>query len=54
MRVKPFNYNFIVACLRCAAVPAAALFSLLPTPSAPMYIGVPGVQDTIEPSSKSS
>ena len=54
VRVKVFNYNRIVAWLRCAAVPIAAHFSLLPPPPALMYIGVCGVQATGEPSRATS
>ena len=51
MRLKPFNYNLIVASLRCAAAPIAAPLSLLPPPIAPMYIGVHGVQGSVKMSS---
>ena len=51
MRLKPFNNNWIVASLRCAAAPIAAPLSLLPPPHAPMYIGVHGVQATVKMSS---
>jgi hypothetical protein len=44
VRLKPFSYNLSMASLRCAAVPTAAPFSLLPPPHAQMYIGVRGVQ----------
>jgi hypothetical protein len=51
VRLKPFNNNLIVACLRCAAAPIAAPFSLLPPPLAQMYIGVCGLQATDKMSS---
>ena len=54
MRLKPFNNNLIVASLRCAAVPTAAPFSLLPPPHAQMYIGVRGVQANGDPSCATS
>ena len=51
MRLKPFNNNLTMACLRCAAAPIAAPFSLLPPPHAQMYIGMRGVQATVNMSS---
>ena len=51
MRLKPFNNNLTMACLRCAAAPIAAPFSLLPPPHAQMYIGMRGVQVTVKISS---
>ena len=54
MRLKPFNNNLTMACLRCAAAPIAAPLSLLPPPHAQMYIGVRGVQANGDPSCATS